>query len=74
MEHNKNHLQLLNINRSRQFSKDKTKTQMALYTISTELNKIKNISKRKRFENISILFARNKEIFIFKFWIWKRKN
>ena len=47
MEHNKNHLQLLNINRSRQFSKDKTKTQMALYTISTELNKIKNISKRK---------------------------
>ena len=48
MEHNKNHLQLLNINRSRQFSKDKTKTQMALYTISTELNKIKNISKRKK--------------------------
>lgn len=60
MEHNKNHLQLLNIiNRSRQFSKDKTKTQMALYTISTELNKIKNISKRKKpstslFNNIPV--------------------
>lgn len=54
MEHNKNHYQMLNIiNRTRQFSnsKDKNKNAMALYTISTELNKIKNISKRKKPNN-----------------------
>ena len=62
MEHNKNQYQMLNIiNRTRQFSnsKDKNKNAMALYTISTELNKIKNISKRKKptnnlFNNIPV--------------------
>lgn len=62
MEHNKNQYQMLNIiNRTRQFSnsKEKNKNAMALYTISNELNKIKNISKRKKptnnlFNNIPV--------------------
>lgn len=47
----KNHLQLMNlINRTRHYSKSKPKSKnaLALYTISAELNKIKNISKRSK--------------------------